>query len=328
MSSIINTLPLEILEMICDELDTRDLASLVGTCCHTYHRAISRLAQRYTEIHLDFSEASFNHIHTLANNKIMREQVHRLVVMAPEPFLGRNLDWQRSAAGHILNPLQIPIIQRFRNDLVDKLVNCRSFVISPVRSKFVPEESDVDGDKHLNPDDAASILLNIVGDASLSMKLFWYGRGANYASEVMDIRRLPKDLFINPQFKAGWEHLENLHLEHKLTPYNYSFILNMVLHAPKLRKLYISLAPQDLAVQFFSDLSRSYPLPNSLERISLCSTSIRAADLIKILNQSQLSLKRLILTDIGGLSASLSMLHSQLHGCFPRLESIELNKCQ
>ncbi|KAF7590877.1 hypothetical protein BBP40_002291 [Aspergillus hancockii] len=328
MVSIINTLPLEILEMVCDELETRDLASLVGTCCHIYHRTISRLAQRYTEIHLDFSQESFNHIHAIANNSTMREQVHRLVVMTPEPYLGRNLDWQRSAAGHILNPLQIPIIQRFRNDLADKIVNCRSFVISPVRSKFVPEESDVDGDKHFNPDDAASILLEIIGDASLPMKLFWYGRGANYTSEVMNIRRLPKDLFVNPRFKAGWQHLENLHLEHKVTPYNYSFILNMILHAPNLRKIYISLAPQELAIELFSDLSRSHCLPSSVERISLCSTSIRAVDLIKILNQSRQSLKRLILTDIGGLSASLSTLQTQLHGCFPRLESIDLDKCQ
>ncbi|KNG84589.1 hypothetical protein ANOM_008108 [Aspergillus nomiae NRRL 13137] len=328
MSTIINRIPLELLELICDELDTRDLASLVGTCRDTYYRTINRLAQRYTEIHLDFSQDSFNHIHAIANNKVMREQVHRLVVMTPEPYLGRNLQWQRSAAGHIQNPLQIPVIQRFRNDLVERLTNCRSFVISPVRTKFVPEEEDdTNNNEHFNPDDAAGILLEIIADTSLPMKLFWYGTGVNYTSNIMDIQRLPKDLFTNPAFRAGWGRLENLHLDHKLTPYNYSFILNMILHAPSLRKVYLSLAPRDLAIEFFSQLAQSQSLPSSLERIALCFTSIRAVDLVKILSHSRQTLRRLILDDIGGLSSDASKLHSELQGCFPRLEAIDFNKC-
>ncbi|KAE8389073.1 hypothetical protein BDV23DRAFT_184778 [Aspergillus alliaceus] len=328
MSSVINSIPLEILEIICEELDTRDLASLVGTCRHTYHRTISRLAQRYTEVHLDFSQDSFNHIHAIANNKIMRQQVHRLVVMTPEPYLGRNLQWQRSAAGHIHNPLQIPTIQRFRNDLVDKLVNCRSFVLSPVRSKYVPEEDALSDDKHLNPDDTAAILLEIIANASLPMKLFWYGTGANYTSNIMDIQRLPKTLFMNPSFKSGWELLENLHLDHKLTPHNYSFILNMILHAHNLRKIYLSLAPRDLAIEFFAHLGASQSFPGSLERIALCYTSIRVVDLISILSHSRQTLKRVILRGIGGLSVDLPKLQSQLQGCFPRLETVDLDRCE
>ncbi|KAE8381675.1 hypothetical protein BDV26DRAFT_301259 [Aspergillus bertholletiae] len=328
MSTFIHQIPLEILELVCDELETRDLASLVGTCRDTYHRTINRLAQRYTEVHLDFSQDSFNHIHAIANNKVMREQVHRLVVMTPEPYLGRNLEWQRSAAGHIHSPLQIPAVQRFRNDLVEKLTNCRSFVMSPVRTKFVPEEADINDSEHFNPDDAAGILLEIIADTSLPMKLFWYGTGVNYTSSIMDIQRLPKNLFTNPTFKSGWGQLENLHLDHKLTPYNYSFILNMILHAPHLRKIYLSLAPRDLAIEFFSDLAQSASLPSSLERIAICFTSIRAADLIKILNHSRQTLRRVILDDIGGLSSDMSKLQSQLPGCFPQLETVDFNKCQ
>ncbi|KAE8144459.1 hypothetical protein BDV25DRAFT_145600 [Aspergillus avenaceus] len=327
MLSIINTTPLEILEMICDELDTKDLAALVGTCQHMYSRTIVRLAQRYTEIHLDFSQSSFDHIHAIANNKIMREQVQRLVVMTPEPYLGRNLEWHRSAAGHILDPLNIPTIRRFRDDLIERLVQCRSFVISPVRSKYVPEDEAVD-DKHLNPDDAAGILLNIIADTSLPVKTFWYGRGVNYTSELMDIQRLPKGLLVCPGFQAGWQSLTNLHLEHKLTPYNYSFILELLLNAPNLRKLYLSLAPQHLAIEFFSQLTRSQALSSTLERIALCCTCIRTVDLLRMLDRSRQSLKRIILTDVGGLSMALPALKSQLQGSFSQLEGIDIDTCQ
>ncbi|RAH75704.1 uncharacterized protein BO66DRAFT_387533 [Aspergillus aculeatinus CBS 121060] len=329
MHCMLDKLPLELLELICDELETQDLASLLGTCRHTYNRTIHRLAQRYSEIHLDFSKGSLSQIHAIANNEIMRQHVQRLVVMAPEPFLGRNLEWQRSAAGHIFNPLENPTIQQFRNNLVDKLVNCRSFVISPLGNHLAPDEDemDVSYDQHFTPDDAASILLDIIADTALPVKLFWYGRGTNYRSEIMNIQRLPKTLFLSPGFRAGWGSLTNLHLEHKLTPHNYSFLLNMLLSTPNLRKLYLSLTPKDLAIEFYSYVAKSESLSCLLERISLCCTAIRSSDLMHILDRSRHTLKRLILSDVGGLSGSLPQLQDQLSG-FPCLEKVDLRMCQ
>ncbi|OJJ31927.1 hypothetical protein ASPWEDRAFT_117492 [Aspergillus wentii DTO 134E9] len=319
-SPILPTLPLEIIEMICDELNTRDLASLVGSCRDAYRLTINCFAERYTEVYLDFSEHSLNHLHAIASNKVMREYVQRLVVMTPEPYLGGDIPWQWSAAGHVKNALNMPLIQRFRDDLAERLVNCRSFIISPVVGD-APAKAD---DQKLNPDDVAGILLDVIADASLPMKLFWYGKGMNYTSEVMNIKRLPKSLFSHPGFKTAWASLENLHLEHELTPYNYSFLMDLILHAPNLRKLYLSLGPKDLAMEFFSDLSRSYTL-NNLERVALSFTAIQADDLIRILHQSRHSLKRLILEGVTGLTAGwLTVLH-KMQAQFPRLESIELN---
>ncbi|RAL10167.1 uncharacterized protein BO97DRAFT_143751 [Aspergillus homomorphus CBS 101889] len=329
MHCMLDKLPLELLEFICDELETHDLASLLGTCRQTYHRTIHRLAQRYSEVHLDFSKGSLNQIHAIANNEVMRQQVQRLVVMAPEPFLGRNLDWQRSAAGHILNPLEVPTIRQFRNDLVDKLVNCRSFIISPLGSHLAPEEDNTDApdDRHFSPDDAASILLDIIADSALPVKLFWYGRGTNYNSDIMNIQRLPKALFTSPRFRSGWGSLTNLHLEHKLTPNNYSFLLNMLLNTPNLRKLYLSLAPKDLAIEFYSHVAKSDALSCVLERISLCYTAIRPSDLMHILSWSRQSLKRLVLTQVGGISADLPQLHDHLIS-YPCLENLDFRMCQ
>ncbi|THC89709.1 hypothetical protein EYZ11_010841 [Aspergillus tanneri] len=324
--SSLPSLPLEIFEMICDELPTPDLAALVGTCCHTYHRTIHRFAQRYVEVYLDFSDTSLNHLHAISQNHIMRQYVQRLVVMAPEPYLGRDRPWHRTAAGHLRNPRDISSIRRFRDDLVHRLVNCRSFIISPIPSpEPEPSETEPSRDDHLVPDDVAYILWDIIADASLPIKLFWYGKGMNYTSETMDIKRLPKHLIGNAGFRASWMQLENLHLEHELTPYNFSFLLDLILHGPALRKLYLSLGPSDLAMEFFAELARSETLPGMLERLTLAFTTIQADDLLRILCASRLSLRRLDLSGVTGLSTGWLAVLSSLLGEFPHLETIELD---
>ncbi|EYE90825.1 F-box protein [Aspergillus ruber CBS 135680] len=318
---ILPTLPLEIVEMICDGLSTRDLASLMGTCRDAYRLTIHRFAQRYTEIYIDFSQAYFDHIHAIASNKVMRGYVQRLVIMTREPYLGSGVNWEWSMAGHVKKAMDMAVIKRFRDDLALRLVNCRSFIISPVGHAHTKEEQD----RQFNPDDAACILLDIIADASLPIKIFWYGKGMNYTSDIMNISRLPKALFSNPGFRAGWNALENLHLEHEPTPSNYSFLMDMILHAPNARKLYLSLGPKDLAVEFFSQLSRSSNLPRNLERVTLSFTAIKADDLITILYQSRHSLRRLILNGVTGLSVGWLTFLSKTQSLFPALETTSLN---
>ena len=327
---ILPTLPLEIVEMICNELNTRDLTSLMGTCRDAYRLTIRCLAGRYTEIYTDFSQASFDHIHAIASNKIMREYVQRLVILTCEPYLGNGVNWKWSLAGHLKNTMDMAVIKRFRDDLVSGLVHCRSFIISPIMPEGHPqpeeeEEQVQEQVKRFNPDDSASVLLDIIADASLSPKIFWYGRGMNYTSDTMNISRLPKSLFSNPGFRAGWNTLENLHLEQELTPMNYSFLMDMIINAPNVRKLYLSLGPNDLAVEFFSQLSRSGNLPRNLERVTLSFTAIEADDLINILYQSRHSLQRLILDGVAGLSTGWLTFLANMKSQFPVLQTIDLN---
>lgn len=326
-SPILPILPLEIIEMICDELNTQDLASLAGTCRNAYCLTIHRFAERYTEVYVDLSKASFDHLHAIASNKVMRQYVQRLVVMVPEPYLGHGVEWQWSAAGHLRNPLGMPLVQRFRDDLFHRLINCRSFIISPVVGEPapVPEGESNDHEKVFNPDDVTCMLFDIISDTSLPVKLFWYGKGMNYTTDVMNTKRLPKSLFSNPGFKTGWSQLENLHLEHELTPYNYSFLLDLTLHCPNVRKLYLSLGPKDLAMEFFSQLSRAETLPSNLERVTLSFTAIQADDLIRILYNSRHSLRRLILNGVTGLTPGWLTFLGKMQSEFPRLETIELN---
>lgn len=320
---ILPTLPLEIVEMICHELNTCDLAMLMGTCRNAYRSTIRCFAQRYTEIYMDFSQASFDHIHAIASNKVMREYVQRLVILTCEPYLGSGVDWKWSLAGHVKNVKDMAVIKRFRDDLVLRLVHCRSFIISPVVPEGLAHAEEQD--RQFNPDDAACILLDIIADASLPTKIFWYGKGMNYTSDIMNISRLPKSLFSNSGFRTGWNALENLHLEHELTPLNYSLLMDMILHAPNTRKLYLSLGPKDLAVEFFSQLSRSCNLPSNLERVTLSFTAIEADDLITILYQSRHSLQRLILNGVAGLSTGWLTFLSKMKGQFPALQTIDLN---
>lgn len=322
--SHLSFLPLEIIEMICDELPTADLAALVGTCYHTYHHTIHRFAERYTEVYLDFSEHGLNHLHAIARNPIMCQYVQRLVVMTPEPHLGRGIQWQWSVAGHLRNPLDIPIIRRFRDDVAQRLPLCRSFIVSPIACEDSSRE-DSDNNEQLRPDDVTTILSNVIADACLPVKLFWYGKGINYTTETMSVKRLPKGLFGNAGFRAAWAKLENLHLEHDLTPHNYSFILDLVLHASCLRKLYLSLGPRDLAMEFFAQLGRSEALPSTLERITLAFTAIQADDLMRILYKSRLTLRRIDLTGVTGLSPGWIAVLGSTQSQFSLLETIELD---
>ncbi|OOF93280.1 hypothetical protein ASPCADRAFT_174186 [Aspergillus carbonarius ITEM 5010] len=321
------TLPLETIQGICSQLPTCDLAAVRGTCRAAYHATNRCFAQRYTEYHTDFSERSLDHLHALSENPVVRSHIQHLVVLSPEPRLGQHVAWEWTAAGHLREPLAMPLIRRLRHDLTDRLVQCRSFILSPIMS-------DQDAKPHardaptFNPDDVAGILLDLIAEAALPVKLFWYGKGMNYTSPVMDIARLPKALFRNPAFQAGWGHLENLHLEQEVTPQNYSFLLDLILSAGALRKLHLSLGYTDLAVEFLAQLSRSVSALAHLERIAIWGTAMRADDVIRLLSGTCSSLQRLSLRGVTSLDPQWLVYLGQHRRHFPRLTSLDLSMLQ
>ncbi|GKZ22335.1 hypothetical protein AbraIFM66951_007968 [Aspergillus brasiliensis] len=322
--SRLSTLPLEMVERICHELATEDLAALRGTCRAAHHLTNRCFAQRYTEYYTDFSARSLNHLHALAENPLIRGYIQHLVILSPEPRLGQNMDWHWTAAGHLRCPLDMPLIRRLRDDLTQKLVNCRSFILSPILSE--PEaKADLHASPSFNPDDVACILLDVIADASLPVKLFWYGKGMNYTSKVMDIARLPKSLYSNAAFRAGWQSLENLHLEQELTPQNYTFVMDMILSATSLRKLHLGLGYTDLSVEFFSQLSTSIATLHHLERISIWGTSMHTEDLIRLLSGSRTTLKKLSLRSVTGLTPEWLAYLCQHHDSFPCLTTLDLS---
>ncbi|RDH27054.1 hypothetical protein BDQ94DRAFT_163968 [Aspergillus welwitschiae] len=322
--SRLSSLPLEMVEKICHELATQDLAALRGTCRAAHHLTNRCFAQRYAEYYTDFSAHSLNHLHALAENQLIRGYIQHLVILSPEPRLGEILDWHWTAAGHLRCPLDMPLIRRLRDDLTQKLVNCRSFILSPILSE-PQSKADLHESPTFNPDDVACILLDLIADASLPVKLFWYGKGMNYTSKVMDIARLPKSLYSNAAFQTGWKSLENLHLEQELTPQNYTFLMDMILSATGLRKLHLGLGYTDLAVEFFSQLSASIAALNHLERISIWGTSMQAEDLIRLLCNSRTNLKKLSLRSVTSLTPQWLTYLCQHRDLFPCLTTIDLS---
>ncbi|PYI00340.1 hypothetical protein BO78DRAFT_402121 [Aspergillus sclerotiicarbonarius CBS 121057] len=320
-------LPLETIELICSELPTCDLAAVRGTCRAAYHCTNLCFAQRYTEYHSDFSQRSLNHLHALSQNSLVRSHIRHLVVLSPEPQLGQHIDWEWTASGHLRNPLGMPLIRRLLQDLTDRLVNCRSFILSPIVSEH-EAKSRVDEEPTFNPDDVACILFDMIAEAALPVKLFWYGKGMNYTSQVMDIARLPKSLFRNVSFQSGWSSLENLHLEQEVTPQNYTFLLDMILGAAALRKLHLSLGHTDLAVEFFAQLSRCVNALGQLERIAIWGTSIRTDDVIRLLSGTRTSLQKLSLRGVTGLDPQWLVYLNQNRSRFPRFTTIDLSMIQ
>ncbi|PWY94372.1 hypothetical protein BO94DRAFT_554151 [Aspergillus sclerotioniger CBS 115572] len=313
--------------LICSELHTCDLAAVRGTCRAAYHSTNLCFAQRYTEYHTDFSERSLNHLHALSENTLVRSHIQHLVVLSPEPRLGQHLDWNWTASGHLRDPLAMPLIHRLCEDLTDRLVKCRSFILSPIMSDH-ETKAPANDEPTFNPDDVACVLLDMIAEAALPVKLFWYGKGMNYSSKVMDIARLPKALFRNPSFQFGWGCLENLHLEQEVTPQNYTFLLDMILSATALRKLHLSLGYSDLAVEFFAQLSRSVDVLRHLERISIWGTSLRNDDIIRLLSGTRTSLSKLSLRGVTSLDSQWLVYLGQHRSHFPHLTSIDLSMIQ
>ncbi|PWY67139.1 hypothetical protein BO70DRAFT_418793 [Aspergillus heteromorphus CBS 117.55] len=336
-------LPLELMERVCETLATRDLAALRGSCRQVHHLTHHCFAQRYGEYHTDFSERSLRHLHALAQNPGVGRHIRSLVVLSPEPRLGKDLQALRwAAAGQLAgDSLTMPSLRTLRDDLVRRLPHCRSFVVSPIGGAGPPEhpQDPQDLQDHqqctFNPDDVVSILWEIVADAALPVQRFWYGQGLNYSSSacsacsspLLDIARLPKGLFRSPGFRAGWAALQNLHLEQTLTPHNYAFCLDLILHAPALRKLHLGLGHTPIAAEFVADLSRALtlaPHPPTWERLSLAGTTLHADDLLRLLHQSRARLQTLWLRDVSGLDASwLAALHRHRRQ-FPRLAALAL----
>lgn len=136
---------------------------------------------------------------------------------------------------------------------------------------------------HVTITDAVAVFFALVVDARLPVSSFHLIYANKYSRTlIMDMRRLPKLLYRQPEFKIVWANLQKLSLEQYLTLDNFGFLLELVLSAPNLRTLLLNVGSHDLASEFMHELAESASF-SQLRELGLFRTSMRGPDLHKLL---------------------------------------------
>ncbi|KAJ5209340.1 hypothetical protein N7449_003719 [Penicillium cf. viridicatum] len=271
------SLPVELVELIAGFLDADGLLALRLVCRGLQRKTFHHFAQRFfSSIKTDLSGESLHRINALSQNVSLRPYVNGLAFML-QNGVGRGLVWDRHPWGPISAPLEVEAIRSLRDNLIQNLTNCRSFFIFCRYPEGHPDMS------HVTITDAVAVFFALVVDARLPVSSFHLIYANQYSRTlIMDMRRLPKLLYRQPEFKIVWANLQKLSLEQYLTLDNFGFLLELVLSAPNLRTLLLNLGSHDLASEFMHELAESASF-SQLRELALFRTSMWGPDLQKLL---------------------------------------------
>ncbi|KAJ5618528.1 hypothetical protein N7528_006639 [Penicillium herquei] len=321
-TAIFPTLPVELIELIAQSVESVDPNSLLDlrlVCRDLQKKTFNHIARLFfSSIRTDLSEESLSRINALSRHEVLRSHVQGLAFMLSNGF-GRGLVWNRHPWGPLSAPMEIEQLRRLRDNLVNNLINCRSFFIVCRYPEGHPDLNRV------TVTDAVAVFFALVVDSGLlvsSFHLIYANR--NSRTLMMDMRRVPKLLYRQPKFRMVWSNLQKLSLEQYLTLDNFGFLLELVLSAPNLKTLLLNLGLHDLAAEFIHELAETAPF-TQLEELALFRTSLRANDLMTLLNRAQDTLKSLTLYRMSVPEEDnwCSVLNSLSQG-FVHLESISL----
>jgi hypothetical protein len=283
------SLAVELVELIAGFLDGNGLLELRLVCAELQRKTFHQFAQRFfSSIKTDLSGDSLRRINALSRHTALRPYVHGLAFML-QNGVGRGLVWDRHPWGPISAPLEVEAIRSLRDDLIHNLANCRSFFIFCRYPEGHPDMS------HVTITDAVAVFFALVVDAQLPVSSFHLIYANKYSRTlIMDMRRLPKLLYRQPEFKVVWGNLKKLSLEQYLTLDNFGFLLELVLSAPNLQTLLLNLGSHDLATEFMHELAESANF-TELRELALFRTSMRGPDLHKLLGNVRENLVALTL---------------------------------
>ncbi|CAI7584015.1 unnamed protein product [Penicillium manginii] len=302
------TLAVELVELIADHAESQSLLALRLVCRDLQKKTFHHFARRFfSSIKTDLSEESLVRINALSQNAALRPYIHGLAFML-QNGVGRGLVWDRHPWGPLSAPLEVDEIRHLRDNLVKYLTNCRSFYIFCRYPEGHPDMS------HVTVTDAVAVFFALVVDARLPVSSFHLIYANKHSRTlIMDMRRIPKMLYRQPQFKIVWSNLQKLSLEQYLTLDNFGFLLELVLSAPNLTTLLLNLGSQDLASAF-----------PKLQELALFRTSIRAPDLMRILGGLRGNLTALTLYHVSLPDNNWTAVLKQLSQGFTTLKTISL----
>ncbi|KAJ5301264.1 hypothetical protein PENANT_c023G07516 [Penicillium antarcticum] len=288
-SCLFPTLAVELVELIASHLEGDALLDLRLVCREIQKKTFHHFARRFfSSIKTDLSDDSLRRINALSLHPELRPYVHGLAFMLHNG-VGHGLVWERHPWGPLSAPLEVEAIRSLRDNLIHNLANCRSFFIFCRYPEGHPDMS------HVTITDAVAVFFALVVDARLPVSSFHLIYANKYSRTlIMDMRRLPKLLYRQPEFKLVWGNLQKLSLEQYLTLDNFGFLLELVLSAPNLQTLLLNLGSHDLASEFMHELAETANF-SQLRELALFRTCLRAPDLDKLLGTARENLSALTL---------------------------------
>ncbi|KAJ5110545.1 hypothetical protein N7532_001080 [Penicillium argentinense] len=312
------SLAVELTELIAQHTDDKSILSLRLVCRALQTKTFHLFARRFfATIKTDLSSESLARINALSSNVALRPYIQCLAFML-QNGVGRGLIWSRHTWGPLSAPLEVDAIRTLRDNLITRLTKCRSFFIV---CRYPEGHPDM---KHVTVTDAVAVFFALVVEARLPVSSFHLIYANKYSRTlIMDMRRIPKMIYRQPQFKIVWANLQKLSLEQYLTLDNFGFLLELVLSATSLKTLLLNLGSHDLACEFMHEIAESASL-TQLSELALFRTSACLNDLLNILtrvkgNLSALTLYHVSLASDDNWADVLSAL-----GGFVSLQSISL----
>lgn len=314
MLSSLEILAVEVVEIIANALNPTDILS-VRLVCQDLNRKIQHHFSfaYFATVRADLTPKSLQRLQNISESGRLAQDVEGLHIVNVEGAFGRGFQWNRGPSGSLVAPL---VGANLLRDILVKLVKCRSFHVDSY-----DEYQERDDTGFLIPGDVVGMVLSIITDTNLAVKSFTV-KSTHSGSGRLETKRLQFPLCRQPQFIAAWAHLEDFILECGVTCDQYDWVLDLVSHAPRLRKL--SLGFHDDSITFMERLASAHLL-NQLEDLSLVSAHMTVETISKLLLQHRdtlraISFKFVTIRDGG----SWATIFGLVRGEFPSLQNVSV----
>ncbi|OJJ84596.1 F-box protein [Aspergillus glaucus CBS 516.65] len=321
-------LPPELVEEISSILDPTDLRAVRLTCNTLNTKTFSpfwRGALR--TIKTDLSLTSLQRLSTISSDSQLRRYVQKLTIRAFDRdgrVLGKGFQWERHSSGHLINLHKQPAVQQF-DRILCHLINCNSIQIETTSTEH-PEPLNA-----FTATDAIMIIMNINKEAGLTIRsftldIFFMGMGGGDEELAnLDPRRLQLS---EAHYVAIGANLEELDVRYKPDSDSANdWPLNVMLHAPELRKLRLAChAMERVFFPIFTLRLALMDLPcQHLQELEFFSIYTTVEYFIALLRKFKQSLRALKLQSVR-IESTLDDLKQMFRamGTFPALEIVNV----
>lgn len=317
MAFRICSLAVELIEIIAIALEPADLCSL-RLVCKELDKKIFHYFRRMclATFQTDLSRKRLQELEALAADEERRHHVRTLLIKGPSEF-GQGFAWVRYRSGSRSLSAPPPGVQRLRNILLNKLVNCRSFRICCDQEEEGSYKSD-----YPTASEAVAIILTMIAETGLPVKSFSVDFKNGHRA-ALQLRRLRDLQFSKPEFKTAWSHLQELSIAPTSTFDPLEWAVDLVTYAIGLQMLKLNLR-SDVDTWFIRNLSHTATLPK-LQELKLSYSRVPAEVMSKLLLRFRGSLRvlsfQVVLIQSGGTWVSV---FKQLSSELPLLESFSV----
>ena len=321
MASSLPSLPVEVIEAITDKLNPRNLFSLRLSCKEINQKTLHRFGQAcFTTLRTDLTHDNLQRLQSVSKSAQFSHFVRTLVIKAGNSFLGQGFYWDRLEAGvhsGCVDPWLSSGVQLLQ-DILKGMTKCNSFHIHSLGGM-----EEYYGKDYLQPSDAVGIILFVIAETGLPVKSFFVDF-INQGSGSVDAKRLQMSLCQRPAFRNAWKTVEELRLEHSLTPENFDWAKDLILQTTSLKKLLLHFN-FDHTTSFIGSLLAFPHVFQGLQEFGLECAHVTVNMLSSILIDSHSNLLVLSFWHVYLQQGTWVALLEQLRGSLPRLASINVN---